>query len=174
MKFLATIAAALLMSSSAFASLYLEPYLGYESGKLEDSTGSDDFTATPIMGLKLGYGMLGFAGGVDYSFGTLKVDTTPSSETDVKDLGVFVGFTFPIMLKVSATYVLDAKGEANGTTSSGSGMKLGVGWTGLPFVAINFDMINYNYDEVEVGGATAAIDIDRKSYLLSVSLPLSF
>lgn len=164
MKILA-IVATLLLSAPAFADLYLEPYLGYETGEM-GSPGVD--LKGSVLGAKLGYSSMGFAIGADYMMGSLELDTTPTTDVDTKDLGIFAQFTFPILIKVGVTYFMDSKADTGGAVDlEGSGTKIGVGFTGLPFVAINLDMININYDK------PAPVDTDRKTYLLSVSLPLS-
>ncbi|HRO66777.1 MAG TPA: hypothetical protein PL182_04345 [Pseudobdellovibrionaceae bacterium] len=171
MKFLSAFFAVVLMSSSAFASLYLEPYIGYENGKVESGGSSDNLAGTNL-GVKLGYGTFGFAFGVDYMRGSLKQDSSPSVTWTNQDMGVFAQFTFPILVKVSGTYFFSTEMEKDGK-ATGNGTKIGVGYTGLPFVAINFDMINLNYDKFKNGGASMDIDSDRKTWMLSVSLPLN-
>ena len=170
MKFFGVILATVLMSTSAFASIYLEPSIGYETGKVEAPGGKEDLAGTNL-GVKLGFSKLGFAAGLDYMRGSLKQDSSPSVTWTNQDMGVFAQFTFPILIKVSASYIFSTELEKNGK-ATGSGTKIGIGYTGLPFVALNFDMINFNYDKFKNGG-TADIDLDRKTWMLSLSLPLN-
>lgn len=171
MKFIAIIAT-LLLSIPSFADLYLEPYLGYETGDYKSAAATYEMKGTDL-GLKLGYSTLGLALGVDYMMGDLTVDSNPSVDVDAKDLGVFAQYTLPILLKVSGTYFFKSEGKTSASKMTGKGTKIGVGFTGLPFIAINLDMIRINYDEVEAGGITASTDTDRQTWMLSVSLPLN-
>ncbi|MBX3039535.1 MAG: porin [Bdellovibrionaceae bacterium] len=171
MKFLSALFAVVLMSSSAFASIYLEPSIGYETGKIEGGATSNDLAGTNL-GLKLGYSSLGFAAGLDYMRGSLKQDSSPSVTWTNQDLGVFAQFTFPILIKVSGTYFFSTEMEKSGKMT-GNGTKVGIGYTGLPFLSINFDMINLSYDKFKNGGNSVNIDADRKTWMLSLSLPLN-
>ena len=58
---------------------------------------------------------------------------------------------------------------------TGGGYKIGIGYTGLPFVSINFDMLALNYDEGKMKGPLAVnvtkVDLDRATYLLGLSFP---
>lgn len=162
-------------SASVSQAIYIEPYLGlYGMGKSTMTTpvASDtDLTATLGLGLRLGYSAMGFAAGVDYEMG--KLDSKTSSTTtkiDTKNLGVFASFDVPIApVRAYATYILDAKSKTeSGSEFKGKGFKLGVGFTGLPFVVINLDYYAIKNDDL--GGATA--DQDIKLTALSVSLPL--
>lgn len=170
MRIIATLFTALLLSSPAMASLYLEPYLGYETGKMENPGSSENVAGTNL-GLKLGYESLGFALGADYMRGSLKVDSSPSQTGTNQDLGIFAQFTFPILVKVSGTYFFSNEFEDTGKLT-GSGTKIGVGYTGLPFVSLNLDLISIHYNKFKNGG-TVDVDGDRKTWMLSVSLPLS-
>lgn len=172
MKLLGAIFSVVLMSSPAMAGFYLEPYLGYENGKI----GDDKLTGTNLGG-KIGMDTLGFAFGADVMMGSLSIksDTTGDSSTwKSQDVGLFAQFTFPILVKVSGTYFLQSENKYEDATASGKGTKLGVGYTGLPFISINFDMIDISYDKLKTNaGSVDLTDADRKTWMLSVSLPLS-
>lgn len=166
----------------AHAGIYLEPYLGYAMGTSEGSidisgfgtvTIDDEDTGT-VIGGKVGYSMLGLAFGADYAMFDIDSEESDGEETssDVTALGAFVQYTFPILIKVSATYILDASIESESSEGSGSGYKIGVGYTGLPFISINFDLISINYDELTATGLTiTSADITADYKMLSVSLP---
>jgi hypothetical protein len=86
-------------------------------------------------------------------------------------MGLFVSYEFPILLRVYATYILSSKADTGQPADiEGSGMKLGVGWTGLPFVVINLEMTNRTFDEYD--GQPLTNEIDLNTYALVVSLPL--
>jgi hypothetical protein len=163
------------------AAIYLEPAVGVGmSGKIDLSSEKPDLSGT-VYGLKLGYSKLGLALGGEYSTGQynykqedgLKVTTTPT------DLGVFVSYTFPIMFKVQASYLLSSSmtlKDLDTKIQKGSGTKVGVGFTGFPFVAVNVDYLMNEYKEVETAGVTAELSdkIKTNMVLVSVSVPLSF
>jgi hypothetical protein len=57
---------------------------------------------------------------------------------------------------------------------SGTAMKLGVGFTGLPFISINLE---YTKDTVDKTSGTVIgtdNDLNHDAYMLSLSLPLEF
>lgn len=169
---LITVLCALLMSVSAFAGGYFEPYIGYENGKIKSSSLDKDINGVTLGG-KLGFSNLGLALGVDYMKGNLQIQSSPKVDFDTADLGGFVQYTFPVLLKVSGSYFLSSKAEfEDGTKIKGDGYKLGIGFTGLPFISINFDMITINYDKYDSGSGNP--NVDRKTYMLGVSLPLTF
>lgn len=169
---IAAIISTLFISTSAFAGGVFEPYIGYENGKVKSSSLDEDLRGV-VIGGKLGFSNLGLDIGVDYMKGDLQIQSDPTTDFETTDLGGFVQYTFPVLLKVGASYFFDSKTKfENGTKFKGSGYKLGVGFTALPFVTINLDMININYDDV-VGGVGNP-DLDRKTYMLSISLPLHF
>lgn len=183
MKYLFIVFALLLGSSAAHAGIYIEPYLGYEMGTSE---GSATVNASPMTvddklsgiryGAKLGYSFVMIAVGADYMAGKLDEDDQnpggTKDDADYTDLGIFFNFKLPVMFKIHGTYFLSSKTKGDGAETEGKGYKLGVGFTGLPFVAINLDMINVNYDDATVTGYSVTnVDVDRKTYMLSVSLP---
>jgi hypothetical protein len=177
-KFLAVFGfSAVMISASVSQAIYFEPYLGlYGTGSgtmTTPSAATQDLTATLGYGLRLGYGFMGFSAGVDYEMG--KIDSKASGTTtkvDTTNLGVFGSFDVPVLpVRAYLTYFIDAKSKTEaGVESKGKGFKLGVGFTGLPFVVINIDYYSIKNDTM--GGATT--DQDIKMTVLSVSLPLNF
>jgi len=169
-KILLTLSLALFAAPAANAGFMIEPYVGYETGDFESGSTKDDYTGI-MYGARLGYGMLGFSFGVDYSTGSGEVDDTPSFDAEPTDLGAFIAYEFPIMLRVYATYIVDAKIALDSGTDDieeGSGTKFGIGWTGLPFVVINLEMTKKSYDKQ----GNNDIDAEINSYALVVSIPL--
>lgn len=163
----------LTFTSVAQAGFMIEPYVGYETGSSKQSGSPDsDYTGTTL-GARLGYGMLGLSFGLDYTMasGTIDETTPPDTDVDATDMGLFVSYEFPILLRVYATYILSSKADVGQPEDiEGSGMKLGVGFTGLPFVVINLEMTNRTFDEYD--GQPITPEIDLNTYALVVSLPL--
>lgn len=176
-KITALAAAALIgmFAVNAHAGFYIEPYLGYEFGESEDPSGTDDHAGT-MMGARIGWAKLGFAVGLDYQTGSVEVDDTPKYDVDISDLGLFVGYDFPVIpLRVYGTYFFDSKAEPDITGASelsGSGMRFGVGFTGLPIVNINLEKIMRDYDEMD--GASGDPEIEIDAMMLSVSADFTF
>jgi len=171
------------------AGVLVEPYVGYAIGSAEFSNADWDYkTIQP--GARLGYQFMGLMAGVDYSTAKFDLDfehkTTGATATfsDFKktQLGVFVGYNLPVLLRVWGTYFLNAEAEypGDGQANSdfkynGGGYGLGAGFTALPFLSINLEYRMYKYDEAEQGGITAALaeELEFNEIFLSVSLPLN-
>lgn len=176
-------AACFIFSQSAHAFLYLEPYVGYEQSTVKShikgtapapinafDLEDGDSLHGGVFGGRAGLSFLLLAAGVDYSMGTL-------SDTDVKDLGAFVQVTLPLGIKFGATYIIasELKGEDDGvsTVFKGSGLKLGIGYSFLPFIRMNLDYINATYDEATSSGVTfTSVDVKRSGGMLSLSIPI--
>lgn len=153
--------AALGLTATQAQAFFIEPFLGYEMGHGD----SDDLSGIQF-GARLGGNTLGFMYGVDYTKATLENDQT-NAETDTTDLGVVVGYEFPILLR--AYYVHFLKSETDSDLEGDGGSKIGIGYTGLPFLAINFEMITRKYDELN-GASIAESEVD--TYAISLSIPL--
>jgi len=186
-----------LLLTSAQASFLIEPYLGFSiagDGDTQVAGANYDLSySSPTIGARAGYQMLGFMAGIDYSMQTFDLESK-SGNTTRKDgfkknqLGVFVGYELPILLRAWATYYLSAgldgddapatgqNFSSNDEFSGGSGYALGVGFTGLPFVSINLEYRQLSYDKFE--RSTNSLvgygeDADLSEVMLSVSLPLN-
>lgn len=183
--------------NSTQAGIHIEPYLGYSlagSGDVTVGTSKYDLSyASPTIGGRLGYGMLGFMAGIDYSMQTFDLKSEIGS-TEYKDgvkksqLGIFVGYELPVLIRVWGTYFLSSKVEgddapatnqvfdSNDEFSDGGGYALGVGFTGFPFISVNLEYRTLEYDKYEASGATVVNyneKADLSEILLSVSLPLN-
>ncbi len=163
--------------SSANAGVMIEPYLGYYLGK-EKGLATSDFNGVGY-GARLGYAsMIGLNLGVEYMSGMLKEKSDPKSDLTPGSLGVFVGFDFPILLRVYATYFvmdkLTAKADGESSKLEGSkGVKLGVGFTPLPLFSVNLEYGASEFDKVD-GDSISSNPLKTSYYGLSVSLPLTF
>ncbi|MEQ1663788.1 MAG: hypothetical protein ABL927_00260 [Bdellovibrionales bacterium] len=171
-KLLLILSTTLLGLGAAHASFMIEPYVGLEKGTYSSGGADIDFSGTDI-GARLGYSVLGFTFGADYMMASM---TEKPSGGDVKakntDMGVFAGYQFPIMLQAYLTYFLSSELDADNQSDNlkGSGTRIGVGYTGLPFVVINFEMIKRTY--TKLGSVDLSNDAKYDSYAINVSLPL--
>lgn len=167
--------AAFSLAQPAHAGLYLEPYIGYGMGDSKQGTSKDDVKGMAYGG-RIGYSVMGLAVGVDYMTGKLNIDSTPSAEATPKDLGIFVGYTFPIMVRAYGVYVPTAKADMTSSSGDGdfegSGMRLGVGFTMLPFVVINLEYTSIEYDKFKGNSLTNKNKLSM--YGLNLSVPFDF
>jgi hypothetical protein len=175
MKKFAIILALFLAAPIAQADILLEPYLGYYKGTSDDGSTKTDFNGVGFGG-RVGYQKLGFMVGGEFMSAKWTDDDTPSNDITPTVLGVFVGYNFPVLLRVWGTYGISTKSKVDdGTTSidlKGNSLKLGVGTTILPLVSINLEYMTSTFDEAD--GVSLATDIKQNTYGLSVSLPLTF
>jgi hypothetical protein len=155
--------------AQANADFMIEPFLGYEWGDYKSGSTKEDVTGTE-MGLRLGGTFTMLSYGVEYAIGSFEVDSTPTRDVDSTDMGLFVGFEFPILVRAYATYFIKSESEVGSSEYEGNGLRLGVGYTGLPFVSINLEKISRTYDEDQNGAL--ANDVKVETMMLSVSVPL--
>lgn len=160
-------------AQTASAGVHLEPYVGYAKGSWEQGAAGADYTGV-VYGGRLGYTMLGLAGGVEYMGGNLSDDAVISSDITPADLGLWVGYTFPILIRAYATYFFEAKSSFKNVTGTskveGTGMKLGVGFTFLPFLSVNLEYLTNEFDENQNGALTTKIN--SKATMVTLSVPL--
>lgn len=173
---------AFLIIKPASAGVLIEPVVGYNMGDFKtDSAGSstEDFSGASYGG-RLGYQNLGFQLGIDYLKSNLSVDDKDYSNLETSEWAGFVGFEFPVLLRVYAGYIFSATGETKIDTGptkekvdlkDGTGMKLGVGFTVLPFLDINLEYRKGKFGEYKMGGVKSDDDTDYDTYMVGVSLP---
>lgn len=174
---------AFLIIKPASAGLLIEPVVGYNFGKVE-SDSSEKFTGSSVGG-RIGYQNLGFQLGLDYLKSSLKLDDNDYKENvSLDEFAGFVGYEFPILLRVYAGYIFSANGtsklkadlgsgaqEYNLKMKDGTGTKLGVGFTVLPFLDINFEYRNGKFDKTTLGGFETEDKTKYQSFMIGVSLP---
>ena len=151
---------------------FVEPFLNYEMGENADNS-NQEYTGTNL-GVRAGGSTLGFFYGLEYGLFSGDVETTVASVTtkssaDGSDLGLTIGYDFPIMFRAYLTYFLMSDMEVGSTELEGSGgMRLGLGFTTLPFININLEMITRKYDKSNGNDS----DTELEGYALGVSIPL--
>ena len=187
----------------AFAGVLIEPYVGYSlAGKIEDKTpGSEsklDYSGLNLGG-RLGAQYLGLMGGFAYDHGSYTAKVTGPADTvasldaigggleskwSANSYGAFVGYNFPILLRVWGTYFFKSdwkSTEAKGGFSKddkyvGSAYELGLGYTALPFLSLNLQYRVTSFDELQYadGSPTDKLtDNKAKSFMIGVSLPIN-
>ena len=170
------------------AGLLLEPYVGYQLGTLDGkykykSTGIEaDYPETSHsgagFGARVGFQTFGLMlGGVYETIPSITQERN-DTESDLgssSKLGVFVGYDFPLFLRVWGTYFLDVSAEdEDGNDFSDlydSGVGAGVGLTFLPLVSLNVEYRMYTWSD-NFNNADYT-DTNHSEIFVSVSLPLN-
>lgn len=174
--FTALAAVTVFASIPAKASILVEPYVGYLMGSTKNISPAFDISSA-VGGARLAYEFPVVFVGLDYSTmlggtgksGSLSVDVTGS------DLFVEVGARVPLVrayLGFGITHDLSLATTSTVKLEGGSAVKLGVGTTILPAVAINLEYFIETYDKIN--GASAGTTGGANFYSLNVSLPFSF
>ncbi|MBP9682544.1 MAG: hypothetical protein KBD76_14145 [Bacteriovorax sp.] len=180
-----------LPSFQAKASILIEPHLGYNMIGGGTTAGTKYSYNGPQYGMKLGAQYLGLMAGVDYNLSsyTWKRETalaTTNDKFDRNELGVFVGYNLPILLRVWGAYYFshtakdqEASGvSATGDKYKGNAKEIGLGFTGLPFLSLNLIYRSITIDEQSLASTAQTTitggDVSNHEILLGVSLPLTF
>ena len=202
----------ILCSSMTQAGLLIEPNIGINLGGKFSGDTPEAFVETfpdtfeektwdvngNFYGLKLGYKFLGFMFGAEYSQ-TTGSDISDGETFNITETGAFVGYAFPFFLRIYAGPVLSSNiavtDKEDGIKSEwlfngGTGTRMGLGLTLLPFLSINLEMKNVKYkkfdyqydgkaiwdtDAGELLGITddwAEHENSLTTYMLSVSIPI--
>lgn len=173
-KLLVVLVAVLGFGSVSHADILIEPYLGYETGKTTDPDGKLNGSH---LGLRLAYKtpvMLWV--GVDYTAGISgQFEPDGASKEDAKrsTLSGVVGIDLPILLRAWVGVGLTNDMKVDSGKLEGKNVKVGVGFTGLPFVSLNLEYIKDTWDKFD-GNAIPTGDAQNESVAFSVSLPLQF
>lgn len=164
-------------SEDARAGFLLEPYFGMNMNSTGELGTTDvDITGNSI-GARVGFQNLGFMFGVDgrRSSWNLEFDNADIDAT-VTTLGAFVGYDFPILLRVWGEYVISHNGiDENDTEyTEGSGTIIGLGYKVMPFVSLNLEIGNFETAKAKTdGGSEGDLDAKYNTFLLGVSIPIS-
>lgn len=188
-KLLMGLAVLTMMSAPAYALIHVEPFVGYAKGE-EDSnaTNPDDYSGLGY-GARVGMDITGFIFGATYEAIGITAEQSGGSEFDfdMTHIGGFLGYEFPLGLRVFGTYYVSAAAEygglsgaagtlLNGAKVKGSGVALGVGFKIIPMVAFNLEYKSLSYDELEApnGNTTNLSDAGTQIFMASISVPLGF
>lgn len=175
---------AFLIIKPASAGLLIEPVVGYNMGNFEVETAGVDKekTSGTSYGGRLGYQNYGFQLGLDYLASNLNVDDSAYGPLKTSEWAGFVGFEFPILLRVYAGYIFSATadtkynaglgaGKQKIALEGGSGTKLGVGFTILPFLDINLEYRKVTFDDYKFAGSKVNDKSNYDTIMLGLSLP---
>jgi len=169
-------------AESVNAGTLIEPYAGLHMGSsLARESVTKDFTLSgTAVGARVGFQNLGLMVGLNAKMSsfTFKHDTSgfDGKAFDVTTYGAFVGYDFPILLRLWAEYVLAGTGEVEdlGKYTTVSGTRFGVGYKVFPFISLNFELGNLEYTDYEPDAGGTSTDIDKATtYFFSISIPLT-
>lgn len=164
------------------ASFLLEPYAGMmlnSTYEVTTGTGVEGDISGSAVGARVGFTQLGFSAGLNGQRAnvTLEPETGTDSDYTFTRMGFFVGYDFPMMLRVWGEYVFSLEGVDDDDTDNkikeGSGTAIGIGYKVLPFVSVNLEMANMSTTKFESASGEIDYDASFTQYILSVSLPLS-
>lgn len=174
-KKLLTVTIMLLLSGSiARAGILIEPYFGYLLSGSNSAISGSTMSGSDIGG-RVGWKILGFGLGID---ATASGSYSYSNSLSYKPthMGAFVSFDFPILVRGYAALMTSTKEAAdNGSYYSGNGTKVGVQFTGLPFICVGLETFTTsvtNYTNA-AGASTSKSDTETQTRL-AVSIPLNF
>lgn len=179
-KLLVAVVVVMGFASVSNAGLLLEPYLGYEMGTFKDNAeGKMDGT---LLGARIAWtAPVMFWAGLDYSTtvsAKFKSDTSGVPDSDAKrnTLYAVVGVDFPILLRAWLGYGLmnEIKFSDYNNKLKGKSTKLGVSFTGLPFICLNLEYLMESFDEQDRTPSGLSPEAKNTAYVLSVSLPWEF
>lgn len=179
-----TVLGLMLFYSSAYGGVLIEPHWGYNLiGKVEDGTSNTIKYNGNQYGARFGLQSFGFMGGLDYTHSTFVYKTAvvpaESDEKSRDQIGIFVGYKFPILLRFWGEYNFfdKTKQAANGSNHSsgyytkGHGSTVGVGYTGLPFLSVNLEYKTSSYDQSSTGALNPKLT--TREVVLGVSIPIN-
>jgi hypothetical protein len=177
------------VTQSGQASVLIEPLVGYNfssKAEIDDKDNQNSYSGGGgAVGGRLGYQKLGFQLGVDYLRSSIDFDDKDfDKNVTMNEWGGFVGFEFPVLLRIYAGYVFSATGTSkfkdqdgeiqDFDLKSGSATKFGIGFTGLPFLVINLEYRAGAVDEYKIGDTKYEDEkFTYSSYLISLSLPIN-
>ncbi len=172
---------AFIFTSESKAALLLEPVVGYNIGSKFDFESGENYTGGTgtAFGGRVGYQNFGFQLGLDYLNSSIDMDDADIDDNiSLTEWAGFIGYEFPVLLRVYAGYIFSAAGstESNGNDwdlIEGSGTKLGVGFTGLPFIDINVEYRAGSFDNYEINGTKQNKEVNYQSIMLGLSLPFT-
>ena len=183
-----------IFSTSAQAIVYLEPFAGISLGS-GDVTYSDNTTGDLThkvgyeIGGRIGTSFLGFFLTGEYTIGSLDFDMTSGSAVVTNEMtkartAIVAGYDLPMIpLKAYGRYIIKDKysydaiesGVTYASELTYTGYGLGVAFTGLPFIHINFELNKLTGDQhIKAGSPDENYNADCTTYGVNVSFPLDF
>lgn len=164
----------------AKAEFHLEPFVGMAFNSSAEMGGAENSVSGTTVGARVGFTKAGFSVGMDGRRNAWVFDPDSGgskSNYTFTQLGLFIGYELPTMVRFWGSYVLSMEGVDDDDTDNklkeGSGMVFGVGFKVVPFMSLNFELSNLSTAKAETSAAEVDFDADYTAYTIGVSLPLS-
>jgi hypothetical protein len=168
-----------LLANTASASLLIEPHLGYNLHASGDASSHEYSYNGAEVGARVGFQQLGLMGGLDFTHSAMNLDdkfagATRNSDYSRNEVGLFVGYNFPILVRAWGAYYFKSKAKADsGDYLKGNTFELGAGFTALPFLSLNVMYRMVSWDERSYSGVVTNPSLKTNEIVLGVSLPLN-
>jgi hypothetical protein len=144
-------------ATCAQASFLIEPHIGYNISGGEGSYSGTKYEYSGAQyGARLGGQFLGVMGGFAYNHSAfdLKKTTLSSLSTSTaartqNEMGVFAGYSAPILVRAWVGYYFSTKSTLDSNTSTydkGTTTEFGVGFTPIPFFSLNAEYRMVSFD----------------------------
>ena len=188
------------------ASIHIEPYFGKilnfsKASQKESSVKYERDLDGVLYGARLGYGLLGFSSGIDFAASQFDAEVKKPiaqvaswklsgqsvlSSVESSYFGFFINYNLPLLLRVWATYFPSVRYEfGNGDPLQsekdlwkGTGFSLGLGYTGLPFLSLNYELRSFSFDEEYESSSDSTKELplehDSVEHFVGVSIPMNF
>lgn len=182
----------LVVTTTANASILVEPHLGYiASGGTESYYSVKYDYSGPQYGARLGVKYLGLMGGFAYTHSTFSNKlsagiTSLTAKQKQDEMGVFVGYNAPVLIRAWVAYFFSAKNTwtdnalgagTSGTWYKGKTTEIGIGFTPLPLLSLNvsYRMLSFDkaYSALTGAEGTLTTKYEPKEIVLGVSVPFS-
>lgn len=168
-----------LSTNQAKAALFFEPFAGMAFNSSGELSGTEVDISGSSLGLRLGFENMGLSLGLDGRKNTWKLDPSSgvNSNYTYTQLGFFVGYELPAMIRFWGNYVFNLEGvdddDADTKFTEGSGMVFGVGFKTIPFISLNFEISNLSTKKLKSAVSEIDYDTDYTAYTLGVSFPFT-
>lgn len=183
----------ILSSTSTYALILIEPYLGYPVSSSATSTNSNGDTTDYdienrnfVIGSRIALSMFGAFAGLDYKTYTIEGNEGDDLTSDVYQFGrtaIVAGYNFPIPLRAWVSVASNSQFETSVQINdqmtdlvynNDKDITYGIGYTGLPLLSINFELsqIHSNYFKIVDGAGKQDTDLDWTIYTVALSIPI--
>jgi hypothetical protein len=180
-KFIFLVLGLLIASGPSTAGILFDPYIGKVDTEITTKieafpslNSEDTVNSNSVYGARLGYSFSMLSLGIDYQ--VLSGEDRYDKDFSINNTSLFLGVELPLWIRFWGEYFLSS--ETSGDTSETvddlkmvNGYGFGVGFTGLPFVSINLEIENVNYEYVISG---LDVEYSQKNTILTLSIPLEF
>ncbi|MEQ1875856.1 MAG: hypothetical protein ABL958_04360 [Bdellovibrionia bacterium] len=170
----------------ANAGTLIEPGIAYRTGTFDGGTGATGKVSGVGLTARLAMSFPMIFAGLDlgYNFGTITPDSGPSGDATAVTVGPVVGVSLPALpLRFWAAYLLwdyttskTTSAPAYDRVISGTGIKIGGGYTIIPLLSVNLDYVMHTYtkydDKLLNSSGDLTSSVKGTDFVISASIPL--